>query len=421
MYKFYTLSNGLQLITVPMRGTKTATILVMVRTGSKYETKANNGVSHFLEHMLFKGTKKRPDTLAISSELDNLGGIYNAFTAKEYMGYWAKSDAKKIEESMDVVSDILLNSKFASDEIKREKGVIIEEFNMYQDNPIMYIEDVFEQCLYGDQPAGWDTLGAKENITRFKRHDLVNYLRQQYGAQSTIICLAGDISLKKGRKLVQNHFSSFAYSDWQDKLRVKEKQRKPAVTLKYKKTDQVHLSLGVRTFSSSHKNKYITKVMAALLGGAMSSRLFLALRERRGLAYYVRTSTEFYTDTGYLTTQAGVPIAKMEQAIKIILAEYRKLKTMAVPQEELERIIKMLVGKTVIFLEASDNMANWYCRQAVMDEEVLTPARYFKKIEAVKAGDIKRVARDIFVDQGLNLAMIGPCREDKRFKELLKL
>lgn len=421
MYKLHILKSGLRLITAPMRGTKTATVLIMVGTGSKYETKANNGVSHFLEHMLFKGTEKRPDTLTIASELDNLGGVYNAFTAKEYMGYWVKSDAEKIEESMDVVSDILLNSKFASDEIKREKGVIIEEFNMYLDNPMMHIEDVFEQCLYGNQPAGWDTMGTKENILKFKRSDLTHYFRQQYGAQSTIICLAGRVGEKTGVKLVDRYFSHLRESDWQNKPKVKEEQIKPVIRIEYKKTDQVHLSLGVRTFSSSHKNKYITKVMATLLGGAMSSRLFLALRERRGLAYYVRTSTEFYTDTGYLTTQAGVPIAKMEQAIKIILAEYRKLKTMAVPKEELERIIKMLVGKTVIFLEASDNMANWYCRQAVMEEEISTPEKYFRKLKAVKPRDIKKVAQEIFVNQGLNLAMIGPYQDSQRFRELLKI
>jgi len=181
------LNNGLRLITVPMRGTKTATVLIIVGTGSKYETKDNNGISHFLEHMFFKGTRKRPNTLAIASQLDSIGGVYNAFTGKEYTGYWVKTDSSQIEQAMDVVSDILLNSKMEGKEMEREKGVIIEEFNMYLDNPVMHIEDVFEQCLYGDQPAGWDTIGTKENILGFKRRDLVKYLQKQYGAQSAIV------------------------------------------------------------------------------------------------------------------------------------------------------------------------------------------------------------------------------------------
>lgn len=415
------LNNGLRLITVPMRGTKTATVLIIVGTGSKYETKDNNGISHFLEHMFFKGTRKRPNTLAIASQLDSIGGVYNAFTGKEYTGYWVKTDSSQIEQAMDVVSDILLNSKMEGKEMEREKGVIIEEFNMYLDNPVMHIEDVFEQCLYGDQPAGWDTIGTKENILGFKRRDLVKYLQKQYGAQSAIVCLAGNIKEDAGRRLVNKYFSRLKQSDFKEKLKVEEKQKNPKIIIEHKKTGQTHLSLGVRTFPGNHKDKYIAKMIAVILGGSMSSRLFMSLRERRGLAYYVRTSTEFYTDSGYLTTQAGVPTDKVEQALKIILAEYNKLKQVLVGQEELKRVKDMIKGKTVISLEASDNLANWYARQAVMDEEVLTPARYFKKTEAVRARDIRRVARDIFVDHGLNLAMIGPHKDRGKFRELLKI
>ncbi len=420
MYKINKLNNGLRLITVPMRGTKTATVLIMVGTGSKYENKDNNGVSHFLEHMFFKGTKKRPNTLAIASQLDSIGGVYNAFTGKEYTGYWVKTDSSQIEQAMDVVSDILLNSKMDGKEMEREKGVIIEEYNMYLDNPVMHIEDVFEQCLYGNQPAGWDTIGTKENINKFKRRDLLKYLQKQYGTQNTTICLAGNISDKMSQQLVKKYFSRLKKTDWQKKLKVEEGQKKPEIRAEYKKTDQTHLSLGVRTFSDNHKDKYIAKMIAAILGGSMSSRLFMSLRERRGLAYYVRTNTEFYTDSGYLTTQAGVPTEKIDQAIKIILSEYRKLKHNLVSQKELRRVKDMIRGKTVIYLEASDNLANWYTRQAVMDENILAPSAYFKKLEAVKVEDIRRVARDIFINQGLNLAIIGPYKEREKFEELLK-
>ncbi len=421
MYKPQTLKNGLRLITVPMRGTKTATILVMVGTGSKYEEKEENGISHFLEHMFFKGTKKRPSALALASEMDRMGSIYNAFTTKEYTGYWVKVDTDKIELAMEIVSDLLLNSKHAAREINREKGVIIEEINMYLDNPMIYIEDVFEQCLYGDQPAGWDVIGTKENILRFKRKDFINYLKEQYGAQSTIICLAGNINNKEGIGLVNKYFSRFKQSKLRDKSQVREKQVKPAVKLVYKKTDQAHLSLGVRTFPNQHQDKYTARVLAIILGGSMSSRLFISLRERQGLAYYVRTGTEFYTDSGYLTTQAGVPVDKIKQVIKTIVAEYRKLKSQLVSEKELRKIKDMVQGKTVIHLESSDNMASWYAKQMVMKEKIVTPNLYFKALKAIKPRDIKRVGQAIFTDNKLNLAVIGPYKSGKEFAGLLKL
>ncbi len=421
MYKLDTLPNGLKLITVPMRGTHTATVLVITGTGSKYETKKNNGISHFLEHMFFKGTKKRPSALVIASELDSMGSIYNAFTAKEYTGYWIKARANKIEQAMDMVSDLLLNSKYALSEINREKGVIIEEINMYLDNPIMHIEDVFEQCLYNDQPAGWDTIGTKENVLKFKRKDFINYFNQQYGAQNTIICLAGNVDNKTGLKLVNKYFSQFRQSDFKDKSPVKEKQVKPEIKLEYKKTDQAHLSLGVRTFPSKHKDKYTAKILAAILGGSMSSRLFIDLRERKGLAYYIKTSTEFYTDSGYLTTQAGVPVDKVEQAIKIILAGYMKLKSQLVKQKELEKIKDMIQGKTVIYLESSDNMASWYARRVIMKERIIRPKSYFKILKSVRSSDIRRVAQEVFQNNKLNLAIIGPFKDKKKFKGLLKI
>ncbi len=426
MYKLQTLSNKLRLITIPMRGTLTATILVMVGTGSKYENKNNNGISHFLEHMFFKGTKKRPNVLAIASELDKVGGEYNAFTGKEYTGYWVKVESSQIELALDVVSDMLINSKFEQKEIEREKGVIIEELNMCRDNPIMYIEDLFEELLYGNQPAGWDTIGTKENILGLKRNDFIDYLTSQYGAQNVFVCVAGNLGVGTRhsaflREMTDKYFSKLQTSDFQDKQPVKEKQTKPQVKLHYKKTDQAQLSLGVRTFPIGHQDEFILKIFSILLGGSMSSRLFIQLRERHGLAYYVRTQSEFYTDTGYLTTQAGVPIDKLDQAVKIILAEYKKLTTHLVDNKELVKIKSLISGKIAIQLEASDNVANWYGRSFVLRKKILTPEELLKAINKVTARDIQRVAQNIFVNKGLNLAMIGPFREKGKFEKILKL
>ncbi len=416
MPKIQKLKNGLRYVGVPIKGTKTATILVMVGTGSKYENKNNNGISHFLEHMFFKGTKKRPNTLAISGELDSMGAEFNAFTAKEYTGYWIKVDSDKLESAIDIVSDILLNSRFNMKEIEKEKGVIIEEINMYRDNPMMFIEDLFEECLYGDQPAGWDTIGTKKNILRFKRKDFIDYLKSQYGVDNTIVCVAGNLK-KRVKKQVEKNFKKLDGAKFKDKKAVQEKQDTPKIKIHYKKTDQAHLSLGVRAFPVNHKDEYILKILSIILGGSMSSRLFTELRERRGMAYYVRTQAEFYTDTGYLSTQAGVPVKKLEEAIKTILNEYKKVTTKLVSEKELQRVKDLFKGRMAIFQEASDNVASWHGRHIILRGKAITPDEFIKKVLAVKAKDIQRVAKEIFVNEGLNLAVIGPYRKlDLRLK-----
>ncbi len=420
MYKLQTLKNGLRLLTVPVSGTKTATILVMVGTGSKYETRENNGISHFLEHMFFKGTEKRPNAMALSSELDSVGAEFNAFTGKEYTGFYVKTDAKQIELGMDIVSDMLLYSLFDEKEIEKEKGVIIEEINMYEDNPIYHIEDIFEQCLYGDQPAGWETIGTKENIKKFKREDFLNYLTSQYGAGNSVVCLAGDIKNETVEK-IEKYFSNLKRSEFKNKLATEEKQTEPNALVNFKKTDQANLSLGARAFPVGHPDEDILRVIAILLGGSMSSRLFHSLREERGLAYYVRTGTEFYTDSGYITTQAGVPVDKIEDAIKVILEEYNRLKNEPVSKEELQKVKDLIRGRLTIQLESSDANASWYARQMVLRNEAITPLEYLKKVNHVTAKDIKRVAESIFKNESLNLAVIGPYGEEKNFKNLLKL
>jgi len=426
MFTSQILKNGLRLITAPMVGTKTATVLVIVGTGSKFENKRNNGISHFLEHMFFKGTTKRPNTLSLASELDKVGGEYNAFTSKESTGYWVKVEASQLELIVEVLADMLLNSKIAAEEIEREKGVIVEELNMYLDNPLFYIEDLFEQCLYGDSPAGWDTIGTKENILSFKRQDFIDYLSLHYPVANLIVCLAGKIN-PRAVKLVSRYFADFKQSGYKDKQPVKEKQSQPQVRLHYKKTDQAHLSVGVRAVAFGHQDEITLKIISAILGGSMSSRLFTSLRERRGLAYYVRTNWELYTDSGYLTTGAGVPLDKVDQAVKIILTEYKKITEELVKIEELDKVKQLLVGRTALQLESSDDIANWYGRQAILLHEqkrgnkILTPADYYQKVKRVNSRDIIRVAREIFVDSKLNLAVIGPYKNEKSFERILRI
>lgn len=437
MFDVKELKNGIKILTAPMSG-KTITALMIVGTGSKFENRKNNGISHFLEHLFFKGTKKYPTTLSLSSALDSLGAMYNAYTGKEYTGYWIKTDKNKIEKAFQILSDMLLNSKFDSAEIAREKGVIIEELNMYMDNPMMYIEEVFEQCLYGDTPAGWDTIGTKENILNLKRSDFISYLNAQYGPKNTTICLAGNINQAQSADLVKRFFKGAATRErgrtYKEKETIIEIQDKPNVKLHYKKTDQAHLYLGVRSFGYKQREKIIAKIISIILGGSMSSRLFIELRERSGLAYYVQTVSETYSDTGYVATRAGVPVNKLNKAIEIILGQYKKIKNEIVTPKELSRVKDIIKGRLVLGLESSDDLAEWYGHQAVLisalkrefygekiNEKIVTPEKYLKEIENITSAEIMAVAKKIFINSGLNLAVIGPYQDKTEFEKILVL
>ncbi len=411
-YKKEILSNKVNVFTIPVTGAKTVTALLIFKTGSKYETKENNGISHFLEHMFFKGTKKRPDTTTISSDLDSLGSEFNAFTTKEFTGYWVKVASSKFKAALSIISDMLLNSLFDQKEIDRERGVIIEELNMYEDNPLMHIEDIFEHCLYGDTPAGWDTIGTKENIRNFKREDFISYLNTQYGSNSLNVIFAGNIS-KADKKATLKLLDAFKSNKWQNKVKVVENQKKPQIKSVFKKIDQVQLSLGVRTSAIGSPEEFKLKLLSVILGGAMSSRLFIRLRERNGLAYTVRTLTEFYTESGYLTTWAGVPIDKVEPAIKIILEEYKRLTTELVPDKELKRAKDLFIGRVLLQMEGTDDVATWYGRQAALGSKIVTPAEFLSAIKKISAQDLRKTAQKIFVNEKLNLALIGNVKEEK--------
>jgi len=422
MFKKYTSSSGLRIILAPMEGSQSVTVLVLVGTGSKYETKEINGISHFLEHMFFKGTKKRPTNLDISSVLDSVGGTYNAFTDKENTGYWAKVDAKHLNLALDWVSDIFLNSKLESEEIEREKGVIIEELNMYLDTPMMYVNDIWEKLLYGEQPAGWLIAGEKEIIKSLGKADFLRYKENQYVAKNTIVVVTGNHKeIASAKPKIEKYFSGIKKGNFKNKLKVLEKQIKPGLAIYFKETDQAHLILGCRGYSIFHKDRYVSSLLGIILGGYMSSRLWHEVRERRGLAYYVRALGVTYTDTGYLAANAGVDNNRIEQAIEVILSELKKVKEQKIPEAEIKKAKDHIRGATLLALESSDEVASFVGVQEVLKKEILTPEQFFAKIDAVSATDLQRVARDIFQPAKLNLALIGPFKEKKKFERLLKI
>jgi predicted Zn-dependent peptidase len=421
MHQKATFKNGLRIITVPMQGTQTVTVLVLVGTGSKYETKEINGISHFLEHMFFKGTKKRPNTLAIAETLDRVGGEYNAFTSREMTSYWAKVDATHLDLALDWVADIFLNSKLEKQEIERERGVILEELNMYLDTPIKYIYDLWTDLLYGDQPAGWRIIGTREAIKSMQRSQFINYLKKHYLAKNTLIAVAGKIDSVETVKQVKKYFSKIRTGQPKKKLKVKEKQTRPQSLVHYKKTDQTHLYLGVRGYNLFHPDKYALGVLATILGGYMSSRLWIAVREREGLGYYIRTEAETDPDSGYLVTRAGIDNQRIDKAIKIILREYKRIREEKVSLQELKKAKENIKGTTLLEMESSAAQASFCASQELLTNKILTLEEKFAKIEAVTREDIQRVARDIFRPEKLNLALIGPFKKKEKFDKLLKL
>jgi len=420
-HQLHKLDSGLRLVTIPMPATKTATVFVLVGTGSKYESREINGISHFLEHMMFKGTTKRPGTMDIARELDSIGAEYNAFTGKEYTGYYAKASAEKLDITMDVVFDIFLNSKLSEKEITIEKGVIVEEINMYRDLPQRHVGDLFEQLLYGDQPAGWTIAGEKETIVNLKRDQFVNYFNTHYIAQNTIVAVAGNVNPEEVKDKVGHYFKTIRHGELLGKLAVKEQQEKPQVLINFKETDQSHFLLGFRSFSMFDDRRYALAVLSKVLGGGMSSRLFHEVRERRGLAYYVGSDTSPYTDSGHFSIKAGVNNAKALDALKVIIDEVNKIKSCGVTEKELQQAKDNAEGGMALGLEHSDGVAMSYADSALFHNKVLTPEEELDKIKRVTLEEVHRVAKDVLVNEGLNLALIGPFKDNEPFDKIVRL
>ncbi|HPN96640.1 MAG TPA: pitrilysin family protein [Candidatus Moranbacteria bacterium] len=420
-HKKTTLKNGLRIITVPMAGTETVTVTVMIGVGSRYETEKEAGLSHFIEHMFFKGTKKRPTTLDISSELDSIGGEFNAFTAKDKTMYYAKVDAKHLDKALDVVADMYLNSKIDEKEINREKGTILQELNMYEDMPIRNVGDVFESLLYNGNPLGREIIGRKKTIKSFKRENFLNYMNRFYMANDTVVCVAGKINEKKAVAKIKGYFENMGRGEKPHIIKVKEKQKTPQIKIKNKKTDQTHFVFGVRAYHQEHKDRFALGLLSVILGGNMSSRLFIEVRERRGLAYYVRSAEETFKDCGYFSVQAGVEHKNLELAILTILKELKKITRDKISEKELQKAKDFVKGKSVMGLESSDEVAMFYVNQEVSKGKIMVPEEVFKRFDKVTVSDIMRVAKDIFKKEKMNLAVIGPHKNAAKLKKLLSM
>jgi predicted Zn-dependent peptidase len=415
-----TLDNGLRVLTADMPAAKSVACFVMVAAGSRYETRETNGIAHFAEHMFFKGTETRPTARQIAGEIDAIGGEFNAFTGKEYTGYYVKCAAEYRDTALDVLVDMIRHSKFDAEEIEREKGVIVEEMNMYYDTPRDYVDGVYDQLLYGDQPLGWDIIGTKETVRAAERDTFLGYLDRWYRAPRMVAGVGGAVGDDIGARLEE------LLGDVRDGSTgtpdpVAWEQDGPGVKLHTKTSDQAHLRVGVHSYPLGNPDRYAITLLATALGGGMSSRLFSEVRERRGLAYYIYAYNQGYTDTGTLFAQGGVDLNRIDEAVTTILEEFRRIAAEPLEADELEKARNFAKGRLVLSLEDPKGMITFGLRDEVLEGRVREPDDVLAGLDAVTVEDVQRVAQDVIREERLNFALIGPFDEPERFEKLLSL
>lgn len=439
------LASGLRVISVPMDGVGSVCVMALVGVGSRYEPKRLNGMSHFLEHMPFKGTAKWPTSMDLSSAVDSIGAEFNAFTSKEYTGFYVKSTAKQMEFDMDVVSDLLYAPRLKATDIAMEKGVIAEEIKMYNDMPKAKVSHVFDRLMYGDNGLGRRIDGLVKTIQAFERTDFVEWRKQWYGLDNVVVVVAGAITqntnnqsptTKQSRNsndqnsklidLVGEYFEGKARGFGKrsgEKVLGYEAQEGIRCQVEYMKSDQAHLVLGFPALAQGHPDRYALAVLSNILGGSMSSRLFSEVREKRGLAYYVYTDIDRYADTGCLAVAAGVDTKRISEAMKAIfgvLAGVADGGRAKITEAEVRRAQEYFAGSMVLSLEGSRSQAQYWGLRAVLDDDVIGPDEMIRRVRAVTAADVERVAGDVLKAGMMNLAVVGPYKDGAKLEKLLK-
>ena len=421
-FKKHILPNGVRVILVPMKDNPTVTFAMYACTGSLYETSEQAGISHFLEHMCFKGTKKRPTPRSISLELDSIGAKYNAYTWLEKTCYWAKAGAEHFDKIADVISDIYLNSVFPEDEIKKEKGVVLGEIDMYNDDPKSKVDDILMEHMYQGTPAARPTIGFKESVSAITRSVLVAYRDSQYKAENTVIAVAGGLSEEEMLKVAEKIGKKIKKGKSIPQFETKDKkQTEPEMKVFTKETDQAHLIVAWRSFSRFDKDIYIANGIANILRSGMSSRLFTRLREQMGSGYYVSAASMPFADFGSFYISTGTTPERVSEIVKAILEEVTRLKTESGKKDELRKVQEIVRAGLKMGLESSDDVMEFFADQEVSKKEIKTPEEYDKIILAITAKEIMRVSKRIFQNDKMNLAVVGPLKENAELEKALML
>ncbi len=412
--------NGLRLINLKRKGLETATVLVMAGCGSRYEKNDEAGISHFLEHIVFKGTKSRPNPLSIAETIDSIGGETNAFTGKEITGFYAKVDHYHFKIALDFVSDIYQNALLKENDISREKGVVIEEIHLYQDTPIKYILSLAEEIIWPKSDLGRDIVGYKKSVRALNSKKIRNYLRRFYTAQNTIVGVVSPFDIKQIQSEVLAKFAGLKRG-----IRVKPtkapliKTKTPRLRVFYKKTDQAHLALNFNTDSFNHKDYPVIEVIDSLLGSNMSSRLFSRIREQLGLAYLIKSYTDSYQDVGALTIQAGLRLNKVKEAVRETIKELTRLKIEPIKTKELDKGKEFLLGKLALEKERGEEIIADFLIREFFQKKPANFEKIEREIKKVTAKDVLRVSKKLFQDKNMSLAIIGPYRSSKEFQKVL--
>ena len=423
-YKVRKLKNGCNSIIVPVKGTKAVTILALFPVGSRYEKSNIAGASHFVEHLMFKGTQKRPTALDISRQLEAVGAEYNAFTSKDYTGYYIKVDGKQQKLAFDILSDMLFNSKFEKSEVERERGVIVEELRMYEDNPTMSVDQLADQNLFGDHPLGRDIGGSIQTVKQISRDSLYDYYKKYYNPANMVVVVSGAVVSGKQLNSYLSYFEQagstqkksnlvrgFKKFQWGKKVS-KEKR----IMVKKRKLDQAHVILNFPGIRYNEKNKYAAAILTNILGMGMNSRLFVEVRERRGLAYMVRAGMEYHRDVGTFYIQSGLDPARLPQALEVIVQELEKIKNEKVSVKELKEAKSNILGRMSLASEDSSTLADWFAKQFWFSTKIIPQSVVASNLKKVTAEQVQKVAKTIFDIDKMHVSVIGALTKEKVIK-----
>ena len=421
MYQKTTLKNGLRLVTSSMPHLKSVSVSIFVGAGSRYENQQDSGISHFIEHLCFKGTEKRPESRDISTAIDGVGGVFNAGTDRELTVYWCKVASTHFPLAVDVLSDILLHSKFSPEDIESERQVIIQELNMQMDSPQQRVHMLISELLWPKHPLGREIGGTRETVANTSRQMMMDYIEQYYAPDNTVISIAGGIGQEEAISQIEKEFGDWSHIGTKvSYLSADDTQKKPCLRIEQRDTEQAHFCLAVAGLSETHPDRFILDLLNTILGGGMSSRLFTEIRDKRGLAYAISSYTDHLSDSGSLTIYAGVNPDNTGAAIEAILEEMRGMMG-KIPQSEISKAKELMKGRLLLRMENSSSVASWMGGQELLKGKILTVEDVGNAIDAVTAEDIQRVARELFITEKLNLSIVGPSSEEEQLQKLLQL
>jgi predicted Zn-dependent peptidase len=418
MYNKAVLDNGLRVITSTMPHSRSVCLAIFVGAGSCYENEEEAGISHFTEHLLFKGTERRPTSKEITQDIEGVGGIINGGTDKEATVFWCKVASSHFPIALDVLSDILLHSRFDEKEIEREREVINEEIKMNLDIPQQRVNMLIDELLWPEQPLGREVIGYKETVSTITRKKLLNHVAHRYMSNNTVLSIAGNIQHEEVMTQIKPLFDEWAAGELLTGYITNDKQTEARLRIEPKDIEQAHLCLAFHGFSRSHPQRFNLDLLNTVLGGGMSSRLFMEIREHRGLAYDIHSYTEHFLDSGSFGIYAGVDPQKIETAVAAILEELSKIKQ-GIADGELTRAKEMSKGRMHLRFEDNQNVALWYGSQEILLQQILDIDDVISIVDAITLDELKEVAKEILTDNGLNLAITGPIKEEESHRIVL--